>query len=176
MSSMSDGLEEWFLRTLDQAGRANVLCIQNREAAAMLLEMHKVLSSAEARGSGRVMFSFKGVAQYRDTNAYGQWSSIAGRSPAQCTLVLTTAPASPEPAFPTLWRVGSGGHPFGHPCRIHSPPHIQPFASYSGWALAASVHRVDARSHAAATHAVKTAEAVPWPRPRSRLCQFDVSS
>jgi len=97
MSSMSDGLEEWFLRTLDQAGRANVLCIQNREAAAMLLEMHKVLSSAEARGSGRVMFSFKGVAQYRDTNAYGQWSSIAGRSPAQCTLVLTTASASPEP-------------------------------------------------------------------------------
>jgi hypothetical protein len=169
MSSMSDGLEEWFLRTLDQAGRANVLCIQNREAAAVLLEMHKVLSSGEARGGGGVMFSFKGVAQYRDTNAYGQWSSIAGGSPAQCTLVLTTAPAS----LGLLSRRRRGldsKHPFSatHPtvcsmfwlgaCRLRS----------SGGCTQ------PCRRNACA---VKTAEEVPWPRPRfPRLCPIDFSS
>lgn len=98
-----DDLEEWFLRGLDPASRAAVLTVHNFEAAGMLIEMQSCLSSSKGRGRGETMFSFEGVAQYRDLNAYGQWCALPRRFPSPLPSALTAAAHVTTPMQRTAW-------------------------------------------------------------------------
>ena len=87
-------LEDWFLKTLDPSERAHALTVHNHAASQNLIEMQKQLTTRPGTsgcgGGGSIHFSFEGVAQYRDMDAYGQWN------PLFCELFLLL-PLPPQP-------------------------------------------------------------------------------